>query len=324
MAKSVETTAKKIAPREMSFEEIKAIMHARWQVPHVELTDLACEGAYDYYLYCLDVHNGVRTGDDAKIKTEISVPYNGTSVTVNMNENGIRLCKTIYGTTQNFLKEVEDADVFKLLNIKDENGQHRIDSFMEFDGQELKVLCFCPGALIFIEQMWDLVDTLTLKEATDSQIVTTTEQRAMLYQVPKIAQQLWQVLKQVGETFVSSVPHAQIERKEPYVNAYTLFKGEIEGQKVTYVRCYCPSSDRTFMLPCDNKATNPRDAVGSLCHIPSEVIQDIHSMSRQGEVYVATYKDGVDTNSAEFKKRLRSIPRPLTGDEYFSKLVYES
>jgi len=293
MAKKVES--KKVYAEDINFDYLKSEILREWKVPHIEITDQTVTGAADYHAYCCDVWNSsipelkdkakmLRVGDDAKIKTEVSVPHQGTNITVQMNEEGIRTCKTVFGTFEEFVAQCEDV----------------------------RVLFFCVGGYYFIKQMWDLVDTYTLDEVMDTQKVVTTEQRAMCLATPSIARQLDRVLKQVGETYVNPTDNG----------TYTLFKGKLENTEVTYVRCFCPSTDRMFMLSCENKYTDAKNAIASLCMIPKDVKDDVEYISRQGEVFLTTFK--CDTESKEFKDKLKSTPVSLTGEEYFSKLVYES
>lgn len=323
MAKKVES--KKVYAEDINFDYLRSEILKEWKVPHIEITDQTVTGAADYHAYCCDVWNSsipelkdkakmLRVGDDAKIKTEVSVPYQGTNITVQMNEEGIRTCKTVFGTFEEFVAQCEDVRVFDLLAIKDDDGKYRIDSFQEFEGKEMQVLFFCVGGYYFIKQMWELVDPYTLDEVMDTQKVVTTEQRAMCLATPAIARQLDRVLKQVGETYVNPTDNG----------TYTLFKGKLENTDVTYVRCFCPSTDRMFMLSCENKYTDAKNAIASLCMIPKDVKDEVQFISRQGEVFLTTFKDGCDTESKEFKEKLKSTPVSLTGEEYFSKLVYES
>lgn len=323
MAKSKNEVSKRVYAEDMPFELMKEKILQNWKLDHIPITEQTIEGSCDYHKYCCDVWNSaipefkdkakmVRVGDDAKIKTEVSVPFNGTNITVKMDEEGVRTCKTVFGSFEDFTAACEDVRVFELLAIKDSNGKHRIDAFQEFEGKEMQVLFFTVGAYYFIEQMWELVDEYTIDEVMDTQKVVTTEQRAMCLAVPKIARQLDKKLKQHGETYV-----------EPRDNGtYTLFKGKLEGTDVTYVRCFCPSTDRIFMLSCENKYDNPKEAIASLCMIPKDVVGDIETISRQGEIFLATFC--CDTETDEFKQKLKSTPVSLTGEQYFSKLVYES
>lgn len=87
------------------------------------------------------------------------------------------------------------------------------------------------------------------------------------------------------DTFVDKKDEKYLEGTTGGMNVgvYTLFKGEINNEKIAYVRCYCPSTDRMFFLGVDIKYSNVKDAIASLYRIPSKLKTHIKSISRQGE-----------------------------------------
>jgi len=107
------------------------------------------------------------------------------------------------------------------------------------------------------------------------------------------------------------------------IGVYTLFKGEINNEKIAYVRCYCPSTDRMFFLGVDEIHNTAKDAIASLYRIPSKLKSHIKSISRQGERFSTILTD-------EGKKVLKSMSEEeisdnstLKGAEYFDKIKYE-
>jgi len=107
------------------------------------------------------------------------------------------------------------------------------------------------------------------------------------------------------------------------VGVYTLFRGEIEGVPVKYVRCYCPSTDRRFFLGVPPEIANAKDGIAHLCRIPASLKDKIKSISRQGERYSFTF-DAVTTKKLE-QDGCEDVDNlvSLTGDEYFKLLTYE-
>jgi len=105
------------------------------------------------------------------------------------------------------------------------------------------------------------------------------------------------------------------------IGVYALYKGQINGDRIEYVQCYCPSTDRMFFLGVEPHHTNAKDAIASLYRVPTFVRNDIKSISRQGERFFTTFTD-------EGYKKLESCKEieeysTISGDEYFSKIEYE-
>lgn len=107
------------------------------------------------------------------------------------------------------------------------------------------------------------------------------------------------------------------------VGVYTLFKGNIGDNEFAYVRCYCPSTDRMFMLGVDETHTNAKDAIASLYRVPRVLLGDIKEIRRQGERFITMFTDeGKEkvTKLSEFEKKdLVGI----SGDKYFSLMSWE-
>jgi hypothetical protein len=107
------------------------------------------------------------------------------------------------------------------------------------------------------------------------------------------------------------------------VGVYTLFKGEINGVKIAYCRCYCPSTDRMFFLGVDSKYNTAKDAIASLCMLPKKMIPHLKELKRQGERLSSTYTDeGWKLYKTLSEKDISDLEH-LTGDVYFSKMTYE-
>jgi hypothetical protein len=109
------------------------------------------------------------------------------------------------------------------------------------------------------------------------------------------------------------------------IGVYTLFKGKINGTSVAYVRCYCPSTDRMFFLGVKPNNTNAKDAIASLYQIPKILVNNIESISRQGEIFSTTF-DKITTNKLKNKEFCNEELKnyvSLSGDDYFRLITYE-
>jgi len=109
------------------------------------------------------------------------------------------------------------------------------------------------------------------------------------------------------------------------IGFYTLLKGEINDVQIAYVRCYCPSTDRMFFLGVEPNQTNAKDAIASLFEVPRILKNNIKSISRQGEKFSVIFDDETTEKLEKniFSKEQLSEFTTISGDEYFSKMVYE-
>jgi hypothetical protein len=107
------------------------------------------------------------------------------------------------------------------------------------------------------------------------------------------------------------------------VGVYTLFKGEINNQRIAYVRCYCPSTDRMFFLGVDNNHRTAKDAIASLYRIPTKLKPYIKSISRQGERFSTILDEkGKEILDSLSEKDITDVSG-LDGKTYFEKMQYE-
>jgi hypothetical protein len=143
-----------------------------------------------------------------------------------------------------------------------------------------------------------------------------------------------------GEDYLISFVSEHLKEVDTYVNkkdqkylkgttggmnigVYTLFKGDIKGIQLAYVRCYCPSSDRMFYLGVDTDQTNAKDAIASLYRIPRCMKSYIKDIRRQGERFSTTFTD-------QGKQLLKTLSKEqaedlifISGTEYFQKMSFE-
>jgi hypothetical protein len=119
--------------------------------------------------------------------------------------------------------------------------------------------------------------------------------------------------------------------KSTNIGVYTLFKGKIETSSewgstfinVAYVRCYCPSTDRIFFLSVSPYYKTAKDAIASLCRIPSKLKNDIVSIARQGEMFSFNFTENGLNILKSMKKSDFNKTVAVSGNEYFSKMKFE-
>jgi len=107
------------------------------------------------------------------------------------------------------------------------------------------------------------------------------------------------------------------------VGVYSLFRGHINKFEVSYLRCYCPSTDRMFFLGTDNHIETAKDAVASLYRVPRMLVKHLKEIRRQGERFTSLFTE-------EGKEILRGMTQEqasdlvsVDGDTYFNLITYE-
>ena len=109
------------------------------------------------------------------------------------------------------------------------------------------------------------------------------------------------------------------------IGVYTLFKGEVNDTNISYVRCYCPSTDRMFFLGVSPVLNNAKDAIASLCQVPVKLKDKLTSITRQGEIFSFNFtEEGIELlrNNKLSKSDFQNVVS-LTGNEYFNKIKFE-
>jgi hypothetical protein len=107
------------------------------------------------------------------------------------------------------------------------------------------------------------------------------------------------------------------------VGVYTLYKTTLLNVEIAFVQCYCPSTDRMFMLGVEPKYNNAKDAIASLCRVRKSFIPHIVSIQRQGEIFSVCYDEEYTEKlkNGDFDKNEEKVS--LTGDMYFNKMKFE-
>ena len=127
------------------------------------------------------------------------------------------------------------------------------------------------------------------------------------------------------DTYVDNKDNKYLEgtTKGMNIGVYTLFKGSVNNEKIAYVRCYCPSTDRMFFLGVNPNNNNAKDAIASLYSIPKLLVNEIISIQRQGEIFSTNFtKKGLSLIKV-MKDRDFQNTTNITGNEYFKLINYE-
>ena len=107
------------------------------------------------------------------------------------------------------------------------------------------------------------------------------------------------------------------------VGVYTLYQGEVNGIKIAYVRCYCPSTDRMFFLGVSSEFTNAKDAIASLFRVPIKLKNNIKYIQRQGEKFSITFDNkGLFLLKSLSKEDIQNVTH-IDGNTYFNLMKYE-
>ncbi len=141
---------------DMPLEIIKKKILDEWKLDHIEITDNLVKAASDGHKYCCDVWNGVIVGGSIKFMANINPSGKNSTDYVQIDKNGIKRCKKLFDTFEDFVSSCKDVRVFELLAIKNADGKYRIDGFKDYP-KEMYSLFIPIGAYFFIEQMWELV-----------------------------------------------------------------------------------------------------------------------------------------------------------------------
>jgi hypothetical protein len=190
-------------------------------------------------------------------------------------------------------------------------------------------LFFYTGCELAFREQWDIAvqeaeeNNLSMSDVISSSEITE-ELRAKLLELRPDA--LTEALSKV-DTFVDEKDPAYLVGTTGGMNigVYDLFKGQINGVDVTYIRCYCPSTDRMFLLGAENIYTTAKDAIGSLCRVPRKLRDSIRYIQRQGEVFSLVLDDETTqmVEAGVYTKEELNDLVPMSGEEYFSKMRYE-
>lgn len=131
-------------------------------------------------------------------------------------------------------------------------------------------------------------------------------------------------LKEV-DTFIDNKDKQYLEgtTKGMNIGVYTLFKGKLNNIELSFVRCYCPSTDRMFFLCVDAGNKNAKDAIASLYRVPSKLKGEIKYIQRQGERFSTVFTDKGNKILNSMTEAEISDLTNIDGNSYFKLMKYE-
>lgn len=145
-----------------------------------------------------------------------------------------------------------------------------------------------------------------------------------LFGTEYLAKFISDVLTEV-DTYVDKKSEKFLEKttKGMNIGVYTLLKGKIDNTELSYIRCYCPSTDRMFFLGADTSINNAKDAIASLYRIPKKLVDEIKYINRQGERFSTVFTEkGYKILKTLSKEDIGDLTH-ISGDKYFSLIRYE-
>lgn len=132
---------------------------------------------------------------------------------------------------------------------------------------------------------------------------------------------------EVVDTYVDNNDPKYLEGTEKGVDVgmYTLFKGEVLGEDLAYVRYYCPLKDKMSFISVDPANSNAKDAIASLYKLPRKLKEHIAVINRQsglGSLYRSNFTEEGSRVSETLTESEEMDLVNLDGDTYFSKINY--
>jgi hypothetical protein len=118
----------------------------------------------------------------------------------------------------------------------------------------------------------------------------------------------------------------ETSKSSTYVGVYDLFTGKLNDVDVSFVRCYCPSTDRMFMLETETGFTKAEDAIASLAKFPSVLKDKINGIRRNGEVFhFEMSQEDIDLvkRGRYPEDKIKELDGFFSGKEYFEMLKFE-
>ena len=248
------------------------------------------------------------------------VPFGPTTINVNMLDIGHIFHQ--FTTYNDFLEHCPQVKYWNQFLQKDSEGKEIILSAIP----EYK-----PGLYLY-SGFFLLGEDLFLNQLANRSSYDPTS----VFQVPneELKAKILDLAPDLMTDYLTKVDTYVDKKEEQYlagttrsmnIGVYDLFKGTINEVDVAFVRCYCPSTDRRFLLEVEDHHTNAKDAIASLCQVPSILKDKINFVQRNGEVYHFDIpeSDVDDINNGKYTEEELADLVPLDGDTYFSKLRFE-
>lgn len=248
------------------------------------------------------------------------VPFGPTTINVNMAD--IHHIFNQFTTYNDFLDHCPQVKYWNQFLQKDPDGKEIILSAIP----EYKPgLYLYAGFYLLGEDMFN--KQLANRSSYDPTSVFQVQNEELKAKILDLAPDLLTDYLKKTDTYVDKKEEQYLAgtTRSMNIGVYDLFKGEINTVEVAFVRCYCPSTDRRFLLEVEPHHTNAKDAIASLCQVPAVLKDKINFVQRNGEVYHFDLPeaDVDDINNGKYTPEQLSELVSLDGDTYFSKLRFE-
>ena len=272
--------------------------------------------------------------------TSFFVPYGPTTINVHMNDiHHVFYYFKTYGEFLDHCNQVKYWTPFLASSgpLKDNKGNVIVDDAgNEVDGPPIILtadkeyqagIYFFTGTYIYGEQKFN--ECMAARDTYDPTSILTQananeELKAKVLELDSTL--LTKHLEKI-DSYTDRKPEQYLlgTTKSMNIGVYDLFKGKINNVDVAYVRCFCPSTDRMFLLEVEDKHTNAKDAIASLCQVPRVLKDKVLYVQRNGEVFhFATDEQTVaEVNSGKYSAEELADLVSFTGDEYFNLMKAE-
>lgn len=260
----------------------------------------------------LEKFNDRLNGYKVDQRDNIVVNFGGTDLEINhLNGIGMRVLRTVYANFKDIWNNVDD------LHFEDHLFLERKGKNMFEHVDEPERIGELYALRNYIFEHIEKVQPLTFGEILEMNDVNE-EWKALCFTSNEL--NVSDYLDEVDNFTSKTKNHKGVPI------TYTLFKGSIElngeAYPLTYVRTYDASTDRMFFLQVYNSITKAKDAAASLIRIPEELHSHLTGLYRQGEKYIAEFD--IEETDPVFQEKMSTVPRFLSGKQYYDVLKYEA
>jgi len=253
--------------------------------------------------------------------TSLSVPYGPT--TINIDKGNLPHIFQYFNTFEEFVEFAPEVkyynNVTQLVDI--EGKDYKIPLVDALDKDFQSSMYMYTGCWLHMEDFFaECKDKRS--EYDEDQAIISIKNEEVKALVLELNPGLLTKHLTLTHTYIDEKEHKISDR----IGVYDLFLGTIRGVDVSFVRCYCPTTDRMFLLETEVGHTTAQDAIASLCRFPSVLRDRIKEVRRNGEVFHFTTDEGVIEEIKEGKyseEDLNNLNAYFTGEEYFSLLKFE-
>jgi hypothetical protein len=261
---------------------------------------------------------------NVKAKSYLTVPFGPTTIEVSMDD--IHNVFYYFNNLNDFLDHCPDVKYWNVFSQKNSEGT---DLIVNTAPEEAKAgLYFYSGYFLFVDEYFTEFKRNGAQSYDPSSLLTTSgvneELKAKILDLDPTL--ITKHLNKI-DSYKDTKPEQYLlgTTKSMNIGIYDLFKGQINRVDVAFVRCYCPSTDRMFLLEVEDKHTNAKDAIASLAQVPRVLKDKVLYIQRNGEVFhMATSNETrEEINSGKYSQEELADLVSFTGEEYFSLMRAE-